>query len=267
MFKILFTNDNNVELTFPTIFLDENGDPYRWYECYKHNIQNTEQKLRLLVSDMINNGILDTSKNFLDTGAFIGDNSLPWAKNIKGTLYAIDPSSNNKKVINNIAQLNDIKNITYIQEVLSDTSKIVSYNGDLDFNCFAFEGDKYISTTSIDILYKNGILKDIVLLHLDVEGLEFEVINGAIYLIKDLKPVILFEQHILNDRYILDIIKIFKDIDYLIYIIDEKAGANIDCRNFIAIPQHFHLDFVNKCSHMNFLIPVELLDQEQKKIK
>ena len=267
MFNIIFSNDNDVKLSFPSEFLDENSNPYKWYNCYRHNIQNSEPKLRLIVSDMICNGVLDISKNFIDTGAFIGDNSLPWAKNIKGTVYAIDPSHNNKRLINNLSELNGIKNITYIQEVLSDTSKTVSYNGDIDFNSFAYKGDKYINTTSIDTLYKNNIIKDVVLFHIDVEGLEFDVINGSISLIQKLKPIILFEQHILSDKNIFDIIKTLKDLTYIIYIIDEKAGANIDCRNFIAIPTHMALEFTTKSLHMDFLISVDLLDQEQQKLR
>ena len=37
--------------------------------------------------------------NIIDLGAWIGDNAIPWAKNINHIVYAIDPSSQNIEFI------------------------------------------------------------------------------------------------------------------------------------------------------------------------
>jgi hypothetical protein len=48
---------------------------------------NHEVMFRRINTYLIKNKII--KNNIIDLGAWIGDNSIPWAKNIDGTVYAI----------------------------------------------------------------------------------------------------------------------------------------------------------------------------------
>jgi hypothetical protein len=79
----IFTNDNNVSVLLTdhpssAIFKTRDGN---------------EVFFRKITTFLINNGTI--KDNIIDLGAWIGDNSIPWAMNIDATVYAIDPSSDN----------------------------------------------------------------------------------------------------------------------------------------------------------------------------
>ena len=268
MKKIIFTNDNNVEILIPENFNDNNGNPYVWFDQYKFNTENKEQKMRLIVSNLLNKNIINKNLNIIDSGAFIGDNALPWARNINGIVYAIDPSSNNKNLINYLSGINKITNIVYYESILADKIKEVSYNGDLDFNSFAYEnGANKIYTTSLDILYNNKKIENIDFIHLDVEGLEYEAIIGGAKLIDDYNPVIIFEQHINTDLHTYELLNFLSKKEYHNFIIDEVTGHNTDCRNFISVPDNRYDNFIRNFDHMSFLINADKLEHEKNKIK
>jgi hypothetical protein len=73
-------------------------------------------------------------------------------------------------------------------------------------------------------------------IHLDVEGMEYKVIEGSSKLIESCRPIISFEQHLEIDDY--DIISShLKSKDYRIFLIDEiLPGCRHDCRNSFAFP-------------------------------
>jgi len=264
--KIIFINDNNIELYIPSDFKDINNISYKWFPIFNY-VRDNEMKTRLLVNDLITNNLIDNKKNIIDSGAFIGDNSLPWAKNINGTVYAIDPSINNKNLITYLANINKINNIIFYQEVLADSIKKISYNGDLDFNTFINnEGANEIITTSLDELYKNGKINNIDFIHLDVEGLEYEVFLGSIELINKYNPIIIFEQHIISDIDINNILDLLKNLNYIIYLIDEQTGSRKDCRNLLAIPINKHESFLTKCKFLSFCIEISELENEKIKL-
>ena len=50
---------------------------------------NHEIGYRKLIYDCIANNLIDVNKNIIDSGSWIGDNALVWAKLIKGVVYAI----------------------------------------------------------------------------------------------------------------------------------------------------------------------------------
>jgi FkbM family methyltransferase len=265
--KICFVNDNSVELFIPKIFNDTSGNPYKWFNCYNFNIENNEKKTRLIVSDLININLVDKNKNIIDSGAFIGDNSLPWAKQINGLVYAIDPSINNEILINYLANINNIKNLIYYKNVLSDKEKKLSFNGDLDFNSFSHIGGvNTILATSLDILFINNKINDITFIHLDVEGEEYNTLLGSIETIQKFKPIIIYEQHIITDN-VLDCINLLDSLGYHQYIINEQTGERKDCRNFLAIPNEKYEFFMNNSKILSYLIDVSNLDNEKKLLK
>lgn len=226
MSNCTFTNDNNVVIKLPE---HEYSDIFSTRD-------NHEVMLRRIVTTLINNNLING--NIIDTGAWIGDNTIPWAKNIKHKVYSIDPSPKNCEFIKTVCALNDITNVEVICNALSDKKDIISTNDDM-FHCmFAnnANGKTVLTATTIDDLVKENKIESYDFMHLDVEGMEFKVIKGAIESILKYEPIILFEQHITIDNYV-DIVKYLNARQYRVFMINEiLPGCRPDCRNLIAFP-------------------------------
>lgn len=142
-----FKNDGNVKIILP--------------ECNISKVfaarDNHEVLFRQICHYMIKSSLID--KNIIDLGAWIGDNAIPWAKNITGLVYAIDPSPENCKYIRDVAGLNNLKNVTVIEKAISNKSEILSTKGDISHCSFVYTdcddggGKKEILATSLDILF------------------------------------------------------------------------------------------------------------------
>ena len=90
---------------------------------------NHEVLFRRINTFLIQNDII--KNNIIDLGAWIGDNSIPWAKNIDGIVYAIDPSTDNCDFINKICELNQIKNVKTIQHGISNCCELLTTNDNI----------------------------------------------------------------------------------------------------------------------------------------
>ena len=239
----IFTNDNDVEV-----------------KLIKHRISrifSTRDKheimFRRINTFLINEKIIQ--KNIIDLGGWIGDNSIPWAINLpESTIYCIDPSGNNIRFIKDMCALNRISNLKTIQVAVSDKIETLTTNGNIDHCSFVYnnpnnDGKKKEYAVSLDSLHDDGDIKDIGMIHLDVEGMEYRVMKGGELLIDKYLPIITYEQHIeLDDTEIIK--KFLKSKKYIIYMIDEiLPGCRLDCRNFIAFPEHIHTNELIKKLH------------------
>lgn len=185
-------------------------------------------------------------KNIIDLGAWIGDNTIPWAKNTSGIVYGIDPSYDNCSFIQSVCNLNNISNVTIFQTAISDKDEQLSTNGNIDHCSFLDSGQTIVSATSLDSLFRNGKIIDIDYVHLDVEGMEYKVLQGMSTIIHTYKPIIAFEQH-LNIDNITEICGYLKSKNYIVCMINEiLPGCREDCRNFIAFPQSEKFESVIK---------------------
>jgi FkbM family methyltransferase len=218
----LFKNDNYVTVQLPA------NDKSHTFS----NRDNHEVMFRRISTWLINNKFI--TKNIIDLGAWIGDNSIPWAKNISGTVYAIDPSPNNCNFIKEVCLLNDISNVTVFQTGISDKQDVLSTNENIDHCSFIHGGSVIVHAVSLDELFAEGKIVDVDYVHLDVEGMEFKVIKGMTNIINTYRPIIAFEQHLEIDN-ILEIINYLKYRNYIIFMINETLpGCRDDCRNFLA---------------------------------
>ena len=77
--------------------------------------------------------------NVIDLGAWIRYNSIPWAKNINGIVYAIDPSSYNCNFIDSICKLNNIGNVKSLQYAISEREEILSTNDSSNHVSFVYD--------------------------------------------------------------------------------------------------------------------------------
>ena len=156
---------------------------------------NKEKKFRIITKLLIDKGIIDMNKNIIDLGSWIGDNSLLWAKMINGTVYAIDPSENNIKIILTMQKLNEIDNIITIQKPISNKiEKVEVSKGHIDHATFK-SSDNGIETDTLDNLYEKNIINNIGFIHLDVEGFEYKVLEAAQKIISNFRPIICTESH------------------------------------------------------------------------
>ncbi len=224
-----------------------------------------EVMFRRISTYLINQGHI--RGNIVDLGAWIGDNALPWAKNIDtksllmaqnatserldtknigtkniGTdalVYAIDPSPDNCQFIKDLASLNNIQNIRVIEKAISDKREVLCTNDDLTHCSFVSDEDSgrnQVKAWSLDDLYVAGEIADVAYIHLDVEGMENRVVAGAQKLINTYKPIIAFEQHLEQDPFI-ELSAHIAEKGYVVYLINEVLpGCRPDCRNFIAFP-------------------------------
>lgn len=212
----------------------------------KHKNSNTfmfrslhEVKFRQVHQILIETKII--VNNIIDSGAWIGDNSIPWAKMVQDKVYAIDPSLENCQYMQLMASINGLNNIQIINTALTDEPKIISTNWDW-YHCSFINsegGKNSIHATSIDSLYNNGTITDIGYIHLDVEGMEHLVIKGASKTISIFHPIITFEQHLNTDKYIELCATLQNTYGYKCFMFNEiLPGCLPDCRNFLALPKH-----------------------------
>lgn len=238
--KCVFSNDNNVEIKLP--------QDSHYSNTFKTR-NNHEALFRRINTSLIQNKIIDPSKNIIDLGAWIGDNSVPWAMNIAesgGVVYAIDPSRENCDFISTVGNLNNIKNLCILTGAIGDgITKELCTSDDL-FHCSFMSGANYATdglhkfeSCSLDEMFHSGSIRNIGYIHLDVEGMEHLVLNGASNLIDTYLPVITFEQHVNTDDY-MSICRQLSSKGYVTYLIEEVLpGCRPDCRNFLSlqIPQ------------------------------
>jgi|UniRef100_A0A6C0K8A6 FkbM family methyltransferase len=230
----IFTNDNNVSV----LLMDHK------YSTQFKTRDNNEVLFRKIITFLINNGTIEN--NIIDLGAWIGDNSIPWAMNIDGTVYAIDPSSDNCNFIRKMSELNNVTNVTVLEYAISNVNETLSTNDNMEHCSFVngnagINGKHKVNAVSLDYLYETGKIKDIGFIHLDVEGMEFKVIQGSSKIVDEYNPIIAFEQHIETDDFN-TIIRHLNEKQYRVFLIDEVTGGRPDCRNFIAFPNGVDTD-------------------------
>jgi FkbM family methyltransferase len=229
MESIFFPNDNNSMVLLPENEFFNLSFKIRPY----HEIQ-----FRKIVEFLLKEGII--KENIIDLGAWIGDNSVPWSiMNPHKIIYAIDPSESNCNYINKIIDINNLDNLIVIPRAISDKIETLSTNDDLN-HCTLHQdenGKRKLESTSLDILYKQNFIDNVDFIHLDVEGMEYQVLLGAENLINRFRPIIAYEVHLITDKNIDNIKKFLISINYNIYLINEELpGCNLDCRNCLALP-------------------------------
>lgn len=222
--EAVFTNDNHIRILVPD---------HPKTATFVNRDKN-EVMLRRISTFLINNKFI--TRNIIDLGAWIGDNAVPWAKNINGTVYAIDPSENNCNFMKIVCGINNITNVDIFQLAISDKEELLSTSHHIDHCSFLESGSTVIKSTTLDILHQQGKIKDVDYVHLDVEGMEFRVLKGMTNIIDTYHPIIAYEQHIEIDN-LLEIIQFLKPKNYIIFMINEVLpDCRPDCRNFIAFP-------------------------------
>lgn len=231
MESVIFTNDAFIEI----LLLN-----HSFSEEFKYR-DNHEVLFRRINTFLIKTGVI--KNNIIDLGAWIGDNSIPWAKNINGIVYAIDPSPDNCEFINKTCELNNITNVKTIRSAISNVNELLSTNDNINHCSFSnnkLTGNTKVNAVSLDYLYDIKMIDNIGYIHLDVEGMEYKILEGSSKIIDECRPIISFEQHMEIDDYSV-ISSYLKEKKYVILLIDEVLpGCRPDCRNSLAFPYEIY---------------------------
>jgi FkbM family methyltransferase len=198
-----------------------------------------EVLLRKTIYELYQTGYIKRDLSIIDIGSWISDNTIVWSHYLSGAakVIAIDPSYDNITYGQELAKINKIKNIRFVQAVCADKSGIkLDFDGSIDHASFKVSSTQnYILSTTIDEIMAKDFLP-IGLLHIDVEGFELSVLKGAMSLITRDLPVISFEQHISKEN-VNKITNFLKSFNYRIFMVNEVLpGCELDCRNFLAFP-------------------------------
>lgn len=130
----------------------------------------------------------------VDVGANFGDTAIWWAKTFGSKVIAFEPLIDvYKELLENI-KLNDAEVVAY-NVAVGNGEEI---NGHTDRNMFSFGGDTQVKTVRLD----DYSFDRVDLLKIDVEGFEFEVLQGAKNMITKYKPKIIIETHSTDLRYV-----------------------------------------------------------------
>lgn len=231
---------------------------------YKRSVNLFDQREvlhRALIVALIEKGIIDSSRNIIDAGSQNGDCSLVWAKMIEGVVYAVDPSPINLSFIKKTAYLNNIPNIILLNYALGNSDGYLYPLHDLSHTNFSktpttkYSDKNKVVATTLDKLLARDEINSIGFIHLDVEGMELEVLQGAQKLLESAAPVVTFEAHISIDP-LEKIFSLLKALGYRVFMINESTpGGRPDCINFLALPKSDKID--EDARYLNSIKPVQ----------
>ena len=186
----------------------------KWPNVYTSNFMNNNRPNKFVHDFKVKLDIVNRAINFpknyciIDCGAHIGDGVIPIAHALKYfrrndiIIYAIDPSKYKCEFIKKIAAINKLDNIRVLNYGLAKENKFYS-----SYRCENSSGNmiwKNIKTlkysekeffVKLDYLTENNFIKEnIGAIHLDVEGMEDDVLIGGIETLNKFKPYLSLEK-------------------------------------------------------------------------
>lgn len=145
------------------------------------------------------------AQNVIIAGAYFGDQAIPVANNIKttGICHTFEPNKNNSDLIVENAKINSLHNVLINNLALWDKSneKLI-FEGEDALASTVEAGSSAASvlhTITIDDYVTQNKVGKVDLLMIDVEGSEIKVLQGAVEMLKQNRPVVVFETHSLYD--------------------------------------------------------------------
>ena len=216
------------------IFLDEK-------DCLQLSVNEIIEPVETkLFNDIIKNGEV-----LVDVGANIGYFTLLMAKltGPKGKIFSFEPENNNFELLNKNVKCNNYQNIVLEKKGVSDhngSNKFFLSSKNTGMHSLQKINDD-VKEIKIDVIKLDdyfttlGLIKKISFIKIDVEGAEFQVLNGMKMILKNdnLKLLIEFipehlEKHGTNPS---DVLKILENNNFKLYQINEKT-KELELKNY-----------------------------------
>ena len=121
-----------------------------------------EVLLRKTIYELYQTGYIRRDLSVIDIGSWISDNTIVWSRYLSGAakVIAIDPSHDNITYGQELAKINKIENIRFVQAVCADKSGIkLDFDGSIDHASFKLSSTQnYILSTTIDEIMAKDFL-------------------------------------------------------------------------------------------------------------
>ena len=184
-------------------------------------------------------------RTVVDAGAYVGDTALFLARDAPAgqRIYAVEPCEQHVRFMDEVKRLNGLDNFTAVRALLGgpkpghfkaarEGAANASYEN-------ASEGEEAatITSVSLDALQAEGRIEaDVGLLHVDVEGMELDVLRGARELLRTQRPYVVVDTF---DRPAVD--ELLAEFGYAPETIHESCNlADVydvtRCRNYVYAP-------------------------------
>ena len=174
----------------------------------------------------------------VDVGANIGLHTLNMARIVgnTGQVFAFEPDPSNFEILRKNVKINNYQNIILEEKAVGDKhGRVTLYQSDHPGNHRLFpqtkqaKGEVEVELTSLDKYFiDSNLAEKISFIKIDVEGLEFSVLNGMKNILKNNKKIkILFEfvpENIMEVGFApIGVLNLLTSIGFKLYCIDERA--------------------------------------------
>ena len=174
----------------------------------------------------------------VDVGANIGLHTLNMARIVgnTGQVFAFEPDPSNFEILRKNVKINNYQNIILEEKAVGDKhGRVILYQSDHPGNHRLFpqtkqaKGEVEVELTSLDKYFiDSNLAEKISFIKIDVEGLEFSVLNGMKNILKNNKKIkILFEfvpENIMEVGFApIGVLNLLTSIGFKLYCIDERA--------------------------------------------
>lgn len=193
------------------------------------------------------------SKTVFDIGAHIGLCSLPLSRVIHqdGIIYAFEPSSANLRFLKKNIELNKLKNVKVVPNLVGEKSDISipfyeSYNASGMNSLVSYKNNgtykkEYKDQISIDdFCNKNNLDPDII--KIDVEGAEINVLKGLRNTAAQSKPKIILSAHPrqlkMMGQTVEELLSVIDELGYNIFSISGESVKELVLSEYLLIPSN-----------------------------
>ena len=186
--------------------------------------------------------LLKNNENIIEIGSNIGTHTVPLAKHVfnGGVVYAIEPQSQNYKLLSNNIKDNKIKNVKILKLAISSkqgeaymnifNENLTNNYGDSKIFKNNFQNSESVLVKTLDQLFydDNKEKKSIKLIKCDAQGQELDIILGSKKIIDIYKPFLYLENDDINTSRAL-----IENIKYMGYIMFWHLPPLYNPNNFL----------------------------------
>ena len=205
-----------------------------------------EPLVRSIINGLFAEGLIPAG-SIIDAGANDGVEACVYAERQPHRIvHAVEPLLNNTFHISRLAEYVAASNLQILRAGLGNETRRVSLSSSrrmVRVSDFATHAKASTATETFqvyridDLFSKQWSNQTLGFLHLDVEGIELDVIRGGMQTIQRDLPVLTVEVFVhnrANTTY--DLLAALARLRYRTFIVEEQCGIPADCRNVLCLP-------------------------------